>query len=106
MCIRDSRHRDWLVSHFREQEWQLLGEGRLLLAQHTFDAPSGVAQTTQTLIEPDGRRDSRSFSVRVYSATELVAMLDRAGFTKARCFGDLDGGPFEPATRLVIVADR
>jgi ubiquinone/menaquinone biosynthesis C-methylase UbiE len=104
--VVEIRHRDWVVSHFREQEWQLLGEGRLLLAQHTFDAPSGVAQTTQTLIEPDGRRDSRTFSVRVYSATELVGMLERAGFTKVRCFGDLDAAPFAPTTRLVIVADR
>ena len=70
---------------FREQDWQLLGEGRLLLEQRTFDPRSGVAQTTQTLIDPAGERDSRTFSVRVYTATELLAMLARAGFAEARC---------------------
>ena len=82
------------MSGFHEQDWRLVGEGRLLLEQRTFDAAAGVAQTTQTLIEKDGERDSRTFSVRVYTATELVAMLTRAGFDDARCYGDLEGGPF------------
>jgi ubiquinone/menaquinone biosynthesis C-methylase UbiE len=99
-------HRDRLVHGFREQDWHMVGAGRLLLEQRTFDAASGVAQTTQTLIETSGERDSRSFSVRVYTATELVAMLTRAGFAEAKCYGDLDGGPFGPRTRLVIVARK
>jgi hypothetical protein len=35
-----------------------------------------------------------------------VAMLLRAGFAEAKCYGDLDGGPFDTRTRLVIVARR
>jgi ubiquinone/menaquinone biosynthesis C-methylase UbiE len=104
--VIETMHRDLLVRQFREQDWRLLGEGRLLLEQRTFDAGSGVAQTTQTLIDNTGERDSRSFSVRVYSATELVAMLTRAGFEEARCHGDLDGAPFTTDTRLVIVARK
>jgi ubiquinone/menaquinone biosynthesis C-methylase UbiE len=99
-------HRDRLVHGFQEQDWRLVGEGRLLLEQRTFDPASGVAQTTQTLIDKSGERDSRSFSVRVYTATELVAMLMRAGFAEAKCYGDLDGGPFGTGTRLVIVARK
>ena len=97
-------HRDQLVLRFREQDWRLLGEGRLLLEQRTFDAAAGVAQTTQTLIDGGGERESRSFTVRVYAATELTAMLARAGFAEVRCYGDLDGTPFGPDTRLVAVA--
>jgi ubiquinone/menaquinone biosynthesis C-methylase UbiE len=99
-------HRDRLVRSFHEQDWQLLGEGRLLLEQRTFDPASGLAQTTQTLIETSGERDSRTFSLRVYTATELLAMLAAAGFAEARCHGDLRGGPFGTDTRLVIVARR
>jgi len=44
--------------------------------------------------------------VRVYTATELVAMLAAAGFAEAKCHGDLDGGPFAIDTRLVVVARR
>jgi SAM-dependent methyltransferase len=99
-------HRDRLVRIFREQDWRLLGEGRLLLEQRTFDAASGVVQTTQTLIDSAGERDSRSYSIRCYTATELLTMLARAGFEEARCHGDLDGGPFTIDTRLVIAAQR
>ena len=104
--VIETMHRDLLVRIFTEQTWKLVGEGRLLLEQRTFDAAAGVAQTTQTLIEASGERDSRSYSIRVYSATELVAMLTAAGFAEARCFGDLDGGAFATATRLVVAATR
>ena len=99
-------HRDRLVHAFHGQDWRLLGEGRLRLEQRSFDPASGVVLTTQTLIDKTGERDSRSFAVRVYTATELVAMLSRAGFDDARCYGDLDGGPLATTTRLVIVARR
>jgi SAM-dependent methyltransferase len=99
-------HRDRLVRGFAERGWHLLGEGRLLLEQRTFDAAAGVAQTTHTLIDSRGERDSRTFSVRVYTATELLAMVDRAGFAEAKACGDLDGGAFGPDTRLVLVAGR
>jgi len=104
--VIETMHRDLLVHIFREHNWHLVGQGRILLEQRTFDAASGVAQTTQTLIETNGERDSRSYSVRVYTATELVAMLMRAGFAEAKCYGDLAGGPFDTTTRLVIVARR
>ena len=97
-------HRDFLVKRFAEQTWRLLGEGRLLLEQRTFDAAAGIAQTTQTLIDGGGERESRTFSVRVYTATELLAMLARAGFEDVRAFGDLDGSPFGMETRLIAVA--
>jgi SAM-dependent methyltransferase len=102
----ETMHRDLLVRQFREQDWRLAGQGRLLLEQRTFDAAAGVAQTTQTLVDNTGARDSRSFSVRIYTATELVAMLSSAGFGEARCHGDLDGRPFATDTRLVVVARR
>jgi SAM-dependent methyltransferase len=99
-------HRDLLVRDFSEQDWRALGGGRLLLEQRTFDPAAGVAQTTQTLVETGGERESRTFSLRVYAATELVAMLIAAGFAEAKCYGDLDGGAFATGTRLVVVARR
>jgi SAM-dependent methyltransferase len=104
--VIETMHRDLLLNGFRERDWQLVGEGRLLFEQRTFDNASGIAQTTQTLIEGDGTRESRTFSIRVYAATELLIMLGRAGFAETRCYGDLDGAPFAVSTRLVIVARK
>ena len=104
--VIETMHRDALARRFRDRDWRALGGARLLLEQRTFDPPSGVAQTTQTLLEAGGERESRTFSVRVYTATELLGMLTRAGFSEPRCFGDFDGGAFDLDTRLVVVARR
>jgi ubiquinone/menaquinone biosynthesis C-methylase UbiE len=104
--VIETMHRDLLVRQFRDHDWRALGDGRLLVEQRTFDPGAGVAQTTQTLIDSAGERDSRTFSVRIYTATELLAMLDRAGFEDARCYGTFEATPFEGGTRLVIVATR
>src|SRR4051812_8519918 len=102
--VLETEHRDRFVGEFREQDWRLLGEGRLLLEQRTFDPAAGVAQLTQTLVDSTGARDTRTSSVRIYAATELLAMLRAAGFAEARCYGDLDGTRFGPGTGLVVVA--
>jgi ubiquinone/menaquinone biosynthesis C-methylase UbiE len=104
--VIESMHRDLLVRIFRDQDWRAVGAGRLLLEQRTFDAASGVVQATQTLIDGSGERDSRTYAIRLYSATELLAMLARAGFAEARCHGDLEGAPFTTGTRLVVAATR
>jgi SAM-dependent methyltransferase len=104
--VIDIAHRDRLVRGFRDSDWRLLGGGRLLLEQHTFDPVAGVVQMTETLVPADGQRESRTLSLRVYSATELTGMLARAGFEETRCYGDLDGGAFGLDTRLVVVARR
>ena len=38
--VIETMHRDALVRHFHEQDWRLVGEGRLLLEQRTFDPAS------------------------------------------------------------------
>ncbi|HUA74231.1 MAG TPA: class I SAM-dependent methyltransferase [Solirubrobacteraceae bacterium] len=104
--VIETLHRDWLARHFAERNWRSLGEGRVLLEQSTFDLQSGLSQATQTVIDSGGVRESRSFSVRVYTATELVAMLTRAGFARATCYGALDRAPLSSDSRLAIVAKR
>ena len=66
--------RDLLAARFHERDWTAVGDGRLLLEQRAFDVAGGIAQVTQTLIEPDGARESMTYSLRVYATTELLAM--------------------------------
>ena len=104
--VIETMHRDRLIDQWSDNDWRLMGEGRLLLEQRTFDPVTGVSQSTQTLIDGRGARDSRTFSVRVYTATELLAMVERAGFSEAKAYGSFDGEPFSTNTRLVVVATR
>jgi len=104
--VLETLHRDRLVKGWSDNDWRLMGEGRLLLEQRTFDAVEGVSQTTQTLIDGGGDRESRTWTVRVYSATELLRLVERAGFSEAKCWGGFAFEPFTPDTRLVLVASR
>jgi SAM-dependent methyltransferase len=102
--VIETHHRDRMVKLFSDNDWRSMGEGRVLLEQRTFDPVAGVAQTTQTLVEPDGTRESRTWSVRCYTATELVRLVERAGFVDVKCWGGWELEPFTPTSRLVIVA--
>jgi SAM-dependent methyltransferase len=102
--VIETAHRDALIMRWSDNSWRLMGEGRLLLESRTFDAAAGVAQTTQTLVEPDGSRESRTWSVRCYTATELIAMVERAGFAEFKCWGGFEFEPMTTTSRLVIVA--
>ena len=102
--VIETMHRDRLVKGWRDNDWAMIGEGRLRLDQRTFDPVGGVAQTTQTLVDSDGARESHTWTVRVYTATELIAMVERAGFVEIKCWGGWEFEPFTPTSRLVIVA--
>jgi hypothetical protein len=59
-----------------------------------------------TIIKGADRREL-NFSHRVYSATELGAVLRQVGFRSVEFFGTLDGAPYDQdAERLVAVANK
>jgi predicted RNA binding protein YcfA (HicA-like mRNA interferase family) len=60
-----------------------------------------------TITTGDGVAQEFLESVRLYSAEEMVAMLEDAGFVAIRTYGSLKGEPFTPESeRLVIVAQK
>ena len=102
----ETMHRDRLVQMVTDRHWRLMGEGRLLLEQSTFDPASGVAQTTQTLIDGAGRASRARSRVRVYTATELIAMIERAGFSDAKAYGTLRGTRSRRSRLDIVAAGR
>ena len=98
--------RDRLARIFQPRSWDPLPEGWLLLEEREFDVAAGVIEGTQTLVPPDAPRTSHSFRLRVYTPTELVAMVRQAGFDEIACYGDLEGAPLTLDTRLAVVATR
>jgi SAM-dependent methyltransferase len=101
----ETLHRDRLMAIFLERGWEPL-EGEAILAEHRrFDYVAGEIETDHILIE-DGRRRSVTFRVRVYTATELVRLLESVGFREIDCFGDLEGAELSRDTRLVVRARK
>ena len=58
------------------------------------------------LSRPGAGTMDRSFSLRLYSGTEMRSALLGAGFSEARIFGDLDGSPYDQAARSLVALAR
>ena len=98
--VLETMHRDRLVRSWSDNDWRLMGEGRLLLEQRTFDPAEGVAQTTQTLVETDGTRESRTWSARVYTRHRAASRWsERAGFAEVKCWGGFEHAAASRPTR-------
>jgi hypothetical protein len=67
-----------------------------------------VLDNTWTFVHPDGRRESRQVTTRMYMPHEIVRMLRQAGFADdVQLYGSIEGDPlgFE-SRRCIVVADK
>lgn len=102
--LMETNHRDRLPPRSPAREWHPLGNGAFLLSESRVDRVAGVVDLTHTYLPASGPPQIRTIRWRAYSATELVRMLVDVGFGEIACYGTLDGGPFGPDTRLVLLA--
>lgn len=61
-------------------------------------------ETLHLLVESNGERRSFTYRLRLYTATELVGLLERAGFGSIELYGTVEGAELSRETRLVAVA--
>jgi len=55
----------------------------------------------------DGKKEEYKISHRIYSAVELIALLNECGFNLIDVYGDLTGEPYDhTAKRLILVAHK
>lgn len=101
LLVIETNHRDRVARHLPADEQLPLGESEAVELPRV-DWVAGIVHSTVVL--PDGRR--RHFDVRLYTATELVGLATRAGFTDVDVTGDWQGTPLSPETRLVLRARR
>jgi SAM-dependent methyltransferase len=103
--LLDVVNRDRLVRDFQAREWHAADEGWLVLEERTFDHLSGRMETRWVCVARDGVRYERLSSVRLYTASELRTMLERAGLKVTNLFGDYDGSPYSwDSQRLIVVS--
>ncbi len=104
--IIETQHRDRLMAILQVRGWEHLRDDAVLLEERTFDYVAGEIETIHTLAPAEGPRHAVTYRLRVYTATELARMLERAGFSEPDCFGDLEGAELSRETRLVIRARK
>jgi SAM-dependent methyltransferase len=80
-------------------------DGNLTIDRLSFDPLSGRLHNRRIVIR-DGIRKDKPFSIRLYSATEIRDLLDRAGLRVAKIV-DNEGQPLSALSRrMVIVAKK
>ena len=104
--VIETMHRDRFVCILRERDWESLPEGAVVLEERRFDPVAGVIEGTHTVIRDGSAGRQRDYRLRVYRATELVRLLEQAGFGQIECSGGLAGEPLTRETRLVVVARK
>jgi ubiquinone/menaquinone biosynthesis C-methylase UbiE len=102
--VLETMHRDRLARIFQPKSWDPLPDGAILVEERRFDAVSGVNEVEHTYVAADGTRHSFSYRIRLYTVTELDAMLREAGFADVEHFGGFEHEPLSWDTRLVAVA--
>jgi SAM-dependent methyltransferase len=102
--VIETNHRDRLSPRSPLREWYPLGDGAFLLTERRIDRVGGTVELTHTYLPAGGPPQTRTIRWRAYSVTELSRILVDVGFGEIACYGNLDGGPFAPDTRLVMVA--
>ena len=103
--VIEALHRDRLMAIFQERSWEPLEDDAVLLEERRFDYVAGEIETDHVLLAV-GERRGATFRLRVYTATELVRLLQDVGFTEIDCFGDYEGAPLSRETRLVVRARK
>ncbi|HTQ11941.1 MAG TPA: class I SAM-dependent methyltransferase [Fimbriimonadaceae bacterium] len=90
---------------FSERTWEDR-DGCLLLEERRLHPNFEAIENRWTLIR-DGERHEIGFVVRLYAATEMLAIMTQAGFSGAKFYGTLSGLPYDhTARRMVVVAVR
>jgi SAM-dependent methyltransferase len=99
--VVETNHRDRIaVIHTPGEELPVGDTGAVEFGR--MDWATGVMHRTVRFA--DGTE--RAFRVRLYTATELVALVCDAGFTVVKVAGGWEGQELSPHTRLVVTATR
>ncbi|MHC4080893.1 MAG: class I SAM-dependent methyltransferase [Planctomycetota bacterium] len=70
------------------------------------DFARGMIDSVWTFIYPDGSREQRRISIRMYLPHEIVGLLKRCGFDAVELFGSIEGEPFGLDTARCIAVAR
>lgn len=106
LLLLDLHNREKLVSELRPIDWYENGYGDFILSDRDFDSITSRVNSREVTIHSDGRRSERSYSLRLYTYTELDKMLQQAGLTVHSVYGDFDSGPFHRQSRRMVVIAR
>jgi SAM-dependent methyltransferase len=99
--VMDSTHRDLMARKVDPGAELPIGDTGAV-ETGTVDWLTGIAHRIVRMADGTEKR----FDVRLYTVTELVALVEDAGFADVRVAGGFDGSPVTPETRVLLTARR
>lgn len=97
--------RDRVVRDFAaRREWYEV-DGRPVRVERRVDLVAGEERATFTFDRGEGER-SKPFRRRLYTPTELAALLEAAGFSRVDFVGDYEGAPLTLASPNLVAMAR
>ncbi len=104
--VIDLMGKEVLARIFTPRSWRTMEDGAFMLEERRIrDGWDWI--DNRWVVVRGGQASEFRMGHRIYSATELCAMLREAGFARAESFGDLAGAPYDhDADRLVVMATR
>lgn len=78
----------------------------IVLEERHIDLLKSRDNVRITMLHPDGRRTEHTQSIRIYTLTELIRMLEAAGLQVQAYYGGLDESPLTLESRLAILSQK
>jgi SAM-dependent methyltransferase len=104
-CIIETLGKEIAVRDFVEAEWFERAGWTVLTEYEALD--SWTRLKNRWILIKDGRRIEKTFSQRLYAASELRALLLDAGFAAVEIYGGWDESPYdERAAKLIAVGRK
>jgi SAM-dependent methyltransferase len=101
----DVQGKETLAAIFRERDWNRQGNS-IVLQERKVTQDWSWMENRWILIK-DGKIHENTLSHRLYSGSELKALLKDCGFSDVKVYGDFNGIPYDQhACRMIAVALR
>ena len=103
--------RDWILPIYQPVRWSEVN-GRMIMEASRYDKKSKYNESQMVMVckkfSPPKLEHYHFHRVRLYSQTEMVGLMRKAGLTNIKVYGDFDGGPYKKgkSTHPIYVGTR
>ena len=106
LLLLDLKNREHLIRNFQGRRWKQ-EEDFVLLEDSFFDLFTSRWETTRTLLFGNGRKKEYSFSLRMYTFTEILDLLKKSGFILEAVYGDFDFREYSlDSPRMILISRK
>ena len=106
LFLLDLKNREHLIRNFQRKRWNQ-EEDFILLEDNFFDLFTSRWETTRTLLFENGRKKEHSFSLRMFTFTEILNLLKKSGFILESVYGDFDFREYSlDSPRMILISRK